>query len=178
MKRVLFLIHGMGENSPTWSDQVIAELKTASTQYNYFQKNPINDNSLTIIPISYFQILNDYLSQWNNDAAQLSAYVKAHQVNLPVDMTGWLNGCSPTQQNFFWTHLSHVLLYRFFPIVTAQIRTSVMSDIANGLTQASQGNEVPKATFMAFSLGTSVGHDSLAELGTQGVNGNQAYTTQ
>ena len=71
------------------------------------------------------------------------------------------------EKNFFWTHVVDVLLYRFFSIVTAEVRVRVRDAIAEKLDAATTGGKIVSASVLAHSLGTAVAHDALALLGAQ-----------
>jgi hypothetical protein len=168
MQRILFLVHGMGVHGKDWASPVIAQLEGLPAKYGYdwFGQNGAVADHVRFVPITYDDVFKQYLDDWSSSATRLEAFAKAQGVAVPK-LLNWLGTASAVENNFFWSHVVDVLLYRLFQIVTAEVRLRVRLAIAEALTPAMAGGMPVDASVLAHSLGTSVTHDSLSLLATQ-----------
>jgi len=175
-KRILFLLHGVGQRAPAgaanpaaaaaagWSKGTVDLLVSLAKRYD-----PAADVSLTpgpdgvrIVPLSYCEIIIRELQLW--DEAGSSDVAKAFDAKFPHLGPGrisQLSGVSKTDAPYFWNGPVDVLFYRLF--LDRDIRTHVREQIAQALTANAVGS-LPPCSFICHSLGTSVLHDTLAEL--------------
>ena len=170
MPHPLFIMHGMGRHVPDWAESTVALLHSLPDRYGYawFEANGALEEHVDAVPIDYDDVFDHYLQQWGTSAEELGAQAGDHGVDIG-SILGWLEGADETEENFFWTHVVDVVLYRFFSIVTAEVRLRVRSQIAAELERQGENGGIVQASVLAHSLGTSVAHDSLALLGTQPV---------
>ena len=171
MAHHLFVMHGMGRHVPNWPDDTIALLQGLPDRYGYswFDANGPMEDHVTIVPLSYDDVFDRYLQEWGHSAEALRT--KGDEFGIDIgDITGWLERADETENNFFWTHVVDVVLYRFFSIVTAEVRLRVRMQVAEALEKTLQGGAITPASVLAHSLGTSVAHDSLALLGSTPIN--------
>ena len=168
MPHSLFIMHGMGRHVPNWAESTVALLHSLPARYGYtwFDANGSLDEHLDPVPIDYDDVFDHYVQSWGKSAQALGAQAGSEGVDIS-GILGWLEGADKTEDNFFWTHVVDVVLYRFFSIVTAEVRLRVRSQIAAELARQGEGGGIVQASVLAHSLGTSVAHDSLALLGTQ-----------
>jgi hypothetical protein len=165
---ILFVLHGMGRFTPDWAERAVEQLVGMADAYGYawFAEHGALDQHVTIEPLAYDDVFARYLAQWGSSAEALGAKAREFGVDL-AGILGWLEGADETERNFFWTHVVDVVLYRFFAIVTAEVRLRVREAIATKLEAAKRDGQLGEASVLAHSLGTSVAHDALALLGAQ-----------
>jgi hypothetical protein len=164
----LFVLHGMGRYTPDWAERAIQQLVGAADAYGYawFAEHGALDRHVAIEPLAYDDVFAHYLAEWGASAGALGARAREFGVDLG-GILGWLEAADETEHNFFWTHVVDVVLYRFFAIVTAEVRLRVRAAIATSLEAARRDGQLGEASVLAHSLGTSVAHDALALLGAQ-----------
>ena len=168
MPRLLFILHGMGVHDTDWATPTVAHIRRIPGDYGYawFQQNGPLENHVTLIPISYDSAFNTLLAQWSESATQLQQFANTLGVNV-TKCFNFLQGASPTENQFFWTSVVDVLMYRFFPIVAAQVRLTVRQEIARRFTEEAANGAIVDVSIMAHSLGTSVAHDTLSIMATR-----------
>lgn len=170
MAHLLFVMHGMGRHVPDWAETTVDLLHGLPAMYDYawFEQNGSLDEHVEIVPIAYDAVFDHHLQEWGANSRALREKAAEFGVDISGAL-GWLERASATEQNFFWTHVVDVLLYRFFSIVTAEVRLRVRLQITEVLEARMRGGAIVSASVLAHSLGTSVAHDSLALLGSQPV---------
>ena len=175
MSKILFVMHGMGVHGADWSQPVLAKLDDVAARYAEFQGgSPALSARFKLVPITYDNVFQGLLQQWDNSATALKTFIT--QNGIAVDtLTDWLQGASQTEGNFFWSHVVDVLLYRFFDITKSEVRTRVLSQLVDKLTEEMTGGNIVEASVLTHSLGTSVAHDCLAHLGANPIDGNEAF---
>jgi hypothetical protein len=181
MANLLFVVHGMGVHGADWADSVLATLRRLPDDcgYKWLKENggiegSNDDRRLDIVPLSYDRVFDRLAQQWSKDSKALRESAYENGISIP-NVLGWLERASEVEHNFFWTHVVDVLMYRFFSIVTADARTRMRAALAEVIEPAMRDGEVPEISVLAHSLGTSVMHDTLALLGSQPIDGNQAF---
>ncbi len=175
----LFIIHGMGAHeTDAWADKVIDKIKEVSKRYEFFQSNQLEDH-INFIPISYDEIIEDIISQWRDNAGSVTGFATEHGIDISFNLSSindWVEEADNFEENFFWTHIADVLIYRYFLTVQAHIRTHVAEQFVTGINKIK--DEFPdnqSSSVLAHSLGTSVVHDSLHMLGTSMFSENQSF---
>ena len=161
----------MGRFEPSWATDVTAKLVAlpADNGYGFFRDRGGLGNLVNIVPIRYDDVFSRYADGWGRSAAELEQASSKLGIGIPR-IFGWLQNASETEKNFFWTHVLDVLLYRFFPIVTAEVRLRLQHQIAEVLLRAQQDGELAEVSVLAHSLGTAVAHDALALLGSRPID--------
>lgn len=159
-KHIIFLTHGMGNHvHGQWEIPIINMLNDLFKSYNvYTYESKSLDECVEFVPITYDNIFREQVSKWENkfDVLLTSLNENNHFNTTPI--SDWLKIASPKEQDFFWTHIVDVLLYRFFPNITQMIRIHVINQIKDRLKNET---DVPNCSVIAHSLGTAVMHDSL-----------------
>jgi len=165
-KQLIFLVHGMGKWEKGWSletQQLIKELYARYQETTF----PDFDDLCEFVEICYDQHFEALRDQWRADATAVTAAMAAGGLNAPAVKKLVKFAETPTADNGFNTHVLDVLLYRFVPQVTQQVRTSVARQILKPIVERPQTSLI-KWSVIAHSLGTSVTHDTLAAMyGTQ-----------
>lgn len=159
-KHLLFLVHGMGEHPANWSEVTQKLIKEAYKSYPKLSIVPF-DTRFKFVEICYDNIFEDIRKRWKNES---DAILKVMGSNgLDDDFVKKLveAGQTPSTDNFLWTHVLDVLLYRFVPTVSMAVRVMVADQI---MKQLDTGGEIPSWSVLAHSLGTSVAHDTLNDL--------------
>lgn len=70
MRRLLFLLHGVGEHGAGWADRPggpAAVLREASRGYAAFRKRPLDDRA-RLVPLSYAELLDEAAARWRQAA--------------------------------------------------------------------------------------------------------------
>ena len=167
---VLFLVHGIGEHSPTarysapktdWADGPINSLKSIAKKFDSL-KNDELDEIVTFIPITYDHIFHEKAS---TQKAHLDMFKDAFGDEISV-MDDWLAGKTESETNFFWTHISDVLLYRFSQDVRDSVHTHFNKKFIHEVSAAEKKHGKGKVKFhmMSHSLGTAVTNGALTRL--------------
>jgi hypothetical protein len=168
MARVLMLVHGMGVHGADWATDVKADIVAAAQTFGLdggFSET-LDDDAVTLVPISYDARFRKWLDKWGNDSRELVSFIKKNSIKVPANIVGWLENVDATENNFLWSHVVDVILYRFFDLVTTDVRVSVAKDIAQTWRDALKVDPQAEVSVLAHSLGTSVTHDTLALLAT------------
>jgi len=171
-KHILFLVHGMGVHPDKWSAGTIKLLKDAYDSYPGLNIVPF-DARFQFVEIGYDKIFEDIRKRW---ASESGAILKVMGANgLGDDFLKKLveAGNEPGKDNFLWTHVLDVLLYRFVPTVSMAVRVSVADQI---MKQLDTGGEIPAWSVIAHSLGTSVAHDTLNDLYHTAIPGRPGHS--
>jgi hypothetical protein len=171
MPRLLFIVHGMGVHDTAWADPTIAHLKKIPSDYGYewFDANGPFEDHVTCVPISYDHVFETRLAQLAKSVGELKQFAQDEGVDI-LKVLNFLEGASPSEQQFFWTSVVDVLLYRFFSIVSGNVRTVVRERIATRFTEEAAAGAIVDVSIMAHSLGTSVTHDSLSIMATKPID--------
>lgn len=177
MPKLLFLFHGMGVHGSDWAGPVKEKLDEVAGRYEEFRGGkPKLSDLVQYVPVSYDPVFADLLEEWDQSAGSLGEY--AIRNGIPVgNLVGWLSGVSETEKKFFWSHVVDVLLYRYFEIKKAEVRTRVLNDMVERLTREMRNGTIVEVSVLAHSLGTSVAHDCLAYLGARPIGGSEAFMT-
>jgi hypothetical protein len=165
-KHLLFLVHGMGVHPANqWANDVINKLSSLSQKYAFFSKHPL-DTFVKFVPINYDPVFDTILSKWSHDSGNITAFAKGIGLK-DADALSWLTTADQKEKNFFWTHCTDVILYRYYKIVRDAVRIEIVRQIVEIINnEYKQNNCTPMCSVMAHSLGTMVAHDCLHSLGT------------
>jgi hypothetical protein len=153
-RHVIFAIHGMGDHDADWCDSVAATLEKLYGQYAFAKLLPFADQ-FEVKPLFYNDKFDALRKKWESAANEVLALMKPgpHGGGAIAEMTAWAAGAN--RKSFLRTHVLDVLLYRFCPTVTDQVRAAVHHQLMRGIRGAKQWSAI------AHSLGTSVLHDTL-----------------
>lgn len=175
VKHTLFLVHGMGRHAGTeWSDEVWNKLVECSKRYPHFQANDLADYA-EAVPVGYDEFIRRALERWDDQATTFRDFALANELRQ-ADGLDWLTGVSADDAGFLLSHVADVVIYRFFRHEAGRIQDVVKERIFDEVARK-QGNDAnAKFSLMAHSLGTSVAHDALAELGRADRIGDRVNT--
>jgi hypothetical protein len=179
-KHTLFLIHGMGvHQGPQWSANVWNKLVECSQLYPHFQNTkPLNDYAEPVA-VQYDHLIHNALTRWDTQAQGFGDFAQANANALPGgDPLNWLAGIAGDEAGFLLSHVADVVIYRFFNNESGQIKANVRLKIFNEIKNRRTQDATAEFSVMAHSLGTSVAHDALAEIGTAPVIDNNINTFQ
>ena len=173
----MFLVHGIGQRASdgavdgpadaaaSWSKVPVELLMKLARKYQSdidFSLNP-SPTGIRIVPLSYCDIIVRQLEAWDEfGSSDVAGAFSAKFPSMGAGRLGQLKGISKRDSGLFWGGPVDVLLYRLF--LDGDIRTHVREQIANGLIGSSVGGVLPTCSFICHSMGTSVLHDTLAEL--------------
>jgi hypothetical protein len=161
-KHILIFIHGMGvyvdENGNSENSWGIGALDVLKAQYEKYPSLVTSfDDVFEPVTINYDFIFNNILRRWATEAnAITNTGIDAAEIALR--MVHWLNDGAQTDDNFAWTHVGDVILYRFFNLVRQRVKISVAKQIHDAL-EPNQDGAVTRWSIIAHSLGTAVTHD-------------------
>jgi hypothetical protein len=176
MTKVLLLVHGMGVHDDAWAGNAIGVLREAAESYGLGPLNSdIAPGQVAVVPISYDDRFAAWVERWGNDSRQLASFIKTSSIDVPVNIVSWLESADQTENNFLWSHVVDVLLYRFFNEITKDVRVHVMQRVTEIWTHALDVDPSARVSVLAHSLGTSVTHDSLGLLATNPPEGADAF---
>ena len=180
MARVLFLVHGMGVHGADWASEVRTTLGEVASRYDKYDTPEAFFAKVEIVPVTYDSVFAEQLARWQDAADDLKAFTEAERVNLGTGTAffNWLATATEQENNFFWSHMVDVLLYRYVQDVTKQVRLHVMREIAGALEERMRGGQIVRATVLAHSLGTAVAHDALHGLGSIELDGSRAFMAE
>jgi len=169
-KHVIFLVHGMGEFADGWSKDVQEQIAAAYSTYAIAKTLPFKD-FFRFEEIAYNRHFDKLRKQWRDDSAAVGALLKKNGLEASaVNKLASAGGAAGAEDQFLSTHVLDVVLYRFVPMVAEAARNEVAKRILDTLV-AAPALDQPRWSIVAHSLGTSVAHDALHALFTQGVNG-------
>jgi hypothetical protein len=170
-KHTLFLVHGMGRHQGTqWSAEVWKKLVECSERYPHFRTKNL-EKYAEPAPVGYDEFIRNALDRWDAQTNTFGEFALSQGVSLD-----WLDGMSRDDAGFFWSHVVDVIIHRFFPHVSAQIRANVQLQIFREIEHKRAMNPRARFSLMAHSLGTSVAHDALAEMGAASRIGDNVNT--
>jgi hypothetical protein len=164
-KHLLFLIHGIGVHETDWAEAVDGPVKTlrkVSQNYPYFQSKPLEDK-VEFVPIHYDEIFQEVASQCQRDATQ---FERLDPTGTLTGALSWMASAGEKEQNFLWSHVADIAMYRFVPTYRQRVRSHVIAKIAGRIETAFEADGGATCSVLAHSMGTAVAHDSLHLLGT------------
>lgn len=170
-KHILFCIHGMGEHDDTWHEKGLRVLKSAFGDFERLGQLDF-DATFLLVPIVYNDILKETRERANADFTAFRGAVLAgigagdagsrEIVGRQLDKYQDLIGAG--DENFIWTHILDVILYRFSHTIRMGIDVSVAEQMLAVLSQT----EHTTWSVLAHSLGTSVAHNVINSLHNTG----------
>ena len=164
-KHVLLLVHGMGDNvnddgtvQTDWPDNAKQALKEVYERYATLNAVPFGER-LEVVAVNYDSVFNNLLKRWADQSRELRG------IGVPIDgivgdVFNWLDNGRKQEDNFAWTHLADVILYRFFSPVRQRVKTYVAKQFKAALKPTNEGS-VSSWSVIAHSLGCVVTHDVL-----------------
>lgn len=175
MTRVLLIVHGMGVHGTDWAGSAIDVLQAAAASYGLTLERTVTAGGAAVVPVSYDDRFRAHVAKWGNDSREMARFIRRNSIDVPVDLVRWLETADETENNFLWSHVVDVILYRFFNEVTKDVRVHVMRDIVRAWSGALDLDPSAGVSVLAHSLGTSVTHDALGLLATDPPKGAKAF---
>lgn len=155
-QHLVFLVHGMGSQPAEWAEDTVALLGDLYKRYARLKQIPFTER-FEFVPIHYAGEFEAIVNDWEN---QGTAILGQGALGDPVharSFVSWLDNAGNTEDNFLWSHLSDVALYRFFSLVRERVKVVV----ARQLHAALEATRPRDWSVIAHSLGTAVMHDTL-----------------
>lgn len=159
-KHILFLVHGMGDTQPGWSQAIQQAIRTSYASYPGLSLLVPFDTTFSFCEINYNDKFDARRQAWAQNAQTVLSALAQSGLDAPAVKLLTTYSAETGKENFLATHVLDVLLYRFIPQIAEQIRTSVQKQILQTLA-AQPENETINWSIIAHSLGTAVTHDTL-----------------
>jgi len=177
-RRIIFLVHGMGEHGQKWADPWIKRLKGLYAQYEGTNLTRLEfDERFECIPLTYDNIFVDLLNRWRTEGANLAeAKSELEEVDRPDLFNLVERTLDEVSGDSFWsTHAADALLYRAIPLIREAVKAHVGQQIVSHLNQRAIDNTdvIPPWGVVSHSLGTIVTHDTLDAIWTLKLQGQQ-----
>lgn len=172
-KHILFFVHGMGvyvdesgDSDDSWG---IGAAKTLKSQYEKYPSLVSSfDEVFEPVYINYDAIFNNVLKRWAAEAQTITGS-GIEAAEIATRMVNWLSNGAQTDDNFAWTHVGDVILYRFFNLVRQHVKIKVANQIHDAL-EPKDGVAVTRWSIIAHSLGTAVTHDVIHAMSSSSPN--------
>ena len=163
-RHILFFIHGMGvyvnDNGKPINKWGVEAAKVLKEQYEKYPSLSTSfDKVFKPVYINYDTIFHKILSNWAKEAKVISG-LGIEAAEIATRMVQWLEKGAKTDDNFLWTHVGDVILYRFFNLVRQNVKIAVAKQIHDALYPNENG-AVISWSVIAHSLGTIVAHDAI-----------------
>jgi hypothetical protein len=157
----------MGEHDDTWHQPGLRVLRSAFSDYELTREIDF-DSRFHAVPIVYNDIFKKTRERANADFAAFKFAVlgsidpsdASSQQAVSTELDKYADLIGAGDDNFVWTHILDVILYRFSNAMRMGIDVSVAEQILN--TISSQQHTT--WSIVAHSLGTSVAHNTLNSL--------------
>ena len=166
-KHLIFMVHGMGDFKPGWSDGVETLMKTS---FRKFMEGVAFSDEYEFIEINYNALFEERRQEWGRRAEVLAGVFASNGLSDGAVQKLLKFAGAPGGDGFLQTHVLDAVMYRFLPQVAEHVRRTVQDKILSTL-QAGPHNVAPNWSIICHSLGTSVTHDTLQAMFTHEVNG-------
>ena len=170
MPKVLFVVHGMGDNLPGWSTGLVNHLDQTLAEYPKFasEERPFRDR-VVVEEITYDAVFDKMVEPWGRQRAALEQFAHDHGLNLDDTLTALTIGQLPTDvSDFVWETLLDPVLYRGSSLMHDNVRQSVTLQFLNAWDKHLTSNPTASqldVSVMCHSQGTIVMSDVLAQIG-------------
>lgn len=170
MPKVMFVVHGMGDNLPTWSRPIVTLLDELLAQYAGFggSNTPFTDR-VHVEELTYDAVFDKHIENWGQHADKLEQFSRETGIRLNRTLTLLGGGTLSHDANaFFWETLLDPILYRASSIVRDQVRALVIAQLLekwNWYLKNNLGAEPVEVSILCHSQGTIVMSDVLAIVG-------------
>ena len=169
-KHQIFLVHGMGNFEPGWSDGVRKRITDAFGAYPKLHDNGWVDK-FEFKEINYNDVFEEWRKQWREDAqaaadALTATGLESNAATKLIQAAG-----APGGGGFLATHVLDVVAFRFLMPIAQTVCRSVQSQILGHLNSQPTGDALHYSV-VAHSLGTSVVYETFHAILTSGVDGN------
>lgn len=167
MTQLVVLAHGMGDHDPTWGNQAVQIIKQSATKYGLPDQfsEKVEEGKIALVPICYDGEFTRWATAWGRNTRTMLDFVRTNSIAVPANILSWMENADKAEDNFIWSHVVDVILYRFFPLITAPTRVQYLEELTKHWAAVRKIDPNAPVHIVAHSLGTSVTHDSLALLG-------------
>lgn len=161
-KHLLFLVHGVGDTKPDWSQPIQELIRTLYAGYHISKLMPFDQN-FAFQEINYNAKFDARRTAWKTASASVLKALGdgGMKPGAITKLTSWSE--ESAKDDFLNTHALDVVMYRFLSLEAEQVRTAVQQQVLSALA-AQPANEHGRWSVIAHSLGTSVMHDVLHQL--------------
>lgn len=173
MTRLLLLVHGMGDHDDGWSDGAVQLLNDGKDAFGLESDDyafTFGDESADVVvrEVRYDDVFENFLARSARSAEELLKLADDEGVDLPVDdLWSWLASLDDEERKFFLTHVTDVLLFRYFLEVRKRVVETVITQIVEAIAAVQQAGAAPvQCSIAAHSLGTAVTQQTLHRLAT------------
>ena len=183
-KHIIFLVHGMGVyqkastdnlkrvDNDAWFESTQKNIVDAYNSYPDLKKREFG-KYYKFVNINYDKYFDQLLTNTSDTVKNLSIALPGV---IPADVVGLFAKSKEIEDNFFWTHVVDVILYKFLKGARRAIKAHVMAKILREIFGPKSKPYVrPRSwSMVAHSLGTIVAHDAIS--GIQGEALHSGYT--
>ncbi|KIH77730.1 hypothetical protein SAMN05660860_01216 [Geoalkalibacter ferrihydriticus] len=164
-KPLVFLVHGMGAHPPGWSAAFVKILRKASKSYAFFQERHLAD-LIEFHEVCYDQIFRNTLANWEENSRRILQLAAPMDREMVEKALGWMEGLAEEQDNFVWSHVADVALWKLAPYLKKMVKTEVATQITGRIHERLAASPVKDVScaVIAHSLGTSVTSETLMDL--------------
>ncbi len=170
MAKLLFVVHGMGDNLPGWSKDLVDFLDVALSQYPPFdaEEHPFRER-VKIEEICYDPVFDKTIEPWGREREKLDKWARDNGIKLDDTLTELGVGQLPqATTGFVWETLLDPVLYRGSPIVHDRVREVVIKQFLEAWDKhlrSTPGTAQLDVSILCHSQGTIVMSDVLAIVG-------------
>jgi hypothetical protein len=154
-KHVLFLVHGMGDTVPGWSDPVQQCIRDTYQQYKIARLKKFEHN-FTLCELNYNHVFKSHIEKWEENAKAVTSLLEASGIDNKLLETLMRFSSKTARKEFASTHVLDVILYRYMKGLKSQVIAHLSEQIVGKLNETSS---VPAYSVICHSLGTAVMHD-------------------
>ncbi len=168
-RNVLFLIHGIGNHGPGWSEKSQQVLSAEFERYMmHAGKNVSLSDSLEFVELPYNGIFVNIWKRWSELSTRLDLLDGQPQfLEQTVDLLGDASTSgSQIGNNRKVDYAGDALLYRSLGLVRRLVLLQIMSEMAGIIADRMASDIRTEFGVLGHSMGTAVAHDALHILGT------------
>ncbi len=181
-KHLVFLFHGMGDDKENWSKKYTDQLIKISKNYNNLKpaknsKKSVIEESINFKEIKYNNFFEKALEDMGDNSKKILDILKKKNEKIPEfqETFEWILDLSK-RDDFFKTHLMDVILWKIDPFLRNRIITAIANEMAPLINkQIDYKNLERRVSIIAYSLGTSVCHDTINALASGSWNRKDEY---
>lgn len=172
-KRILFLLHGMGSPNKNWEDEVVKSLDDSLKLYPRLSAEyQTIEDEYEVVPIEYNSIFERQRTEWATKQSKISEKITGLPDGPLQKLGNALDSIQSelVEDDFFATHVLDVILYRF-TLLGNEVKVHVAQQIVKKLEERAGKGPTVSWNFIAYSLGTSVLHDTLCGMFSNSIPG-------
>lgn len=156
-KHQIFLVHGMGDFEPGWSDGVQQLIGDLFGAYPILKEEGWRD-FFEFKELRYDQVFESWRQQWRDDAAAMADKVAGLHLDGGAAKALMDAAKAPTGSSFWQTHVLDVVGYRYMMPVAQEVWRELQTHMMGHLLSFPS---LPDYSVIAHSLGTAVAYEAL-----------------